>query len=515
MLLSSIIFFLSLLHTFQTESEENIISKLESGNFRETNDIIKNLADTDFKKYLYALSLMHQQDYINSLSAAETIESTTTKFQEFKDYIKYLVDVSTAMKLHQTKHFKIFANDSETIMFELAQETLEEAYKKYGELFGYYPSTRVAVEIYTYKDDFSFLSTLGDEAIKRSGAIGICKFNRIMILSPRNLPLGYRWRDALAHEYIHLLLNHITKFNSPLWLQEGTARYFETYWRKEDLEIESLSQTDKNLLLNAIKNNSFIPLQKMKYSLVYLDNQQQVQLAFAQLSLAIENLNKKFGTEKFKNFLYSLSQKEVDNALLEIFDTTVDDIEESIFETVKNSNWKEEKGIFTEKKYLDEFDEFKEFIGPSIEGYIRLGDKFRDRNNLKIAINEYKKALNIEEYNPLVALRIAKIKIRLKEYKEVEDILKKVLEKNNNYAPLYFWIAENFFLQGHYEDAIKYFNEYNCLNPFNPDVYRRLIQIYSDLLMKDKVKENVEKLLILLPNDVEANLFLRGIMNTK
>ena len=67
--------------------------------------------------------------------------------------------------------------------------------------------------------------------IEVSGAIGICKFNKIMLLSPRNLARGYRWTDALSHEYIHYIVVQLSHNRAPIWLHEGIAKYFESAWR--------------------------------------------------------------------------------------------------------------------------------------------------------------------------------------------------------------------------------------------------------------------------------------------
>src|SRR6185436_16415221 len=99
--------------------------------------------------------------------------------------------------------------------------------------FGHRPEGKIRVEIYPNKEDFSKASTLSLETLERSGAIGICKFHRLMIMTPQALPIGYRWLDALSHEYIHLTVNEMSASKAELWLHEGTARYFETAYRSQ------------------------------------------------------------------------------------------------------------------------------------------------------------------------------------------------------------------------------------------------------------------------------------------
>ena len=93
------------------------------------------------------------------------------------------------------------------------------------------------MEIFPTTATFYPASSLSTRDIEVSGAIGICKFNKIMLLSPRNLARGYRWTDALSHEYIHYILVHLSGNRAPIWLHEGIAKYFEDVWRLPQLGV--------------------------------------------------------------------------------------------------------------------------------------------------------------------------------------------------------------------------------------------------------------------------------------
>ncbi len=55
--------------------------------------------------------------------------------------------------------------------------------------------------------------------------MGICKFNKLMIISPRALSFGYRWLDSLSHEYLHYAIVALSNNQAPIWLHEGMARF--------------------------------------------------------------------------------------------------------------------------------------------------------------------------------------------------------------------------------------------------------------------------------------------------
>ena len=54
-----------------------------------------------------------------------------------------------------------------------------------------------------------------------SGTIAVCKYHRLMIISPLAAANGYSWADTLAHE---LFIRYLKKSRNkvPIWLHEGT-----------------------------------------------------------------------------------------------------------------------------------------------------------------------------------------------------------------------------------------------------------------------------------------------------
>ena len=54
--------------------------------------------------------------------------------------------------------------------------------------------------------ELAAVSTLTEEEIRTSGTVAVCKFGKLMMLSPKALLKGYDWLDTAAHEYTHLVL---------------------------------------------------------------------------------------------------------------------------------------------------------------------------------------------------------------------------------------------------------------------------------------------------------------------
>ncbi len=88
-----------------------------------------------------------------------------------------------------------------------------------------------------------YASSLSARDIEVTGAVGIAQFNKLMVLSPRSLVHGYRWLDAISHEYMHYLIIKLTANKAPIWFHEGLAKYDETRWRNGSSYLSPLYET--------------------------------------------------------------------------------------------------------------------------------------------------------------------------------------------------------------------------------------------------------------------------------
>ena len=162
-----------------------------------------------------------------------------------------------------------------------------------------------------------------------------------MVVSPKSLPLGYRWMDALVHEYIHLIVNEITHTQAELWLQEGTARYLETSYRVQPPFF--LTPHQKTKLIEAQEEDRLISFDRMSPSLVYLDSQEEVSLAFAEVSYSISYLMAKKGNKKFTSFLKNLNKMSFSKAFEKIYKMSPHQFEKTWQNHLKSEKWEKRK----------------------------------------------------------------------------------------------------------------------------------------------------------------------------
>ena len=102
-------------------------------------------------------------------------------------------------------------------------DALEKTHHVMAEQYGFKPKEKVRVELFPDARAFYLASTLSVRDIEVTGAVGLTKFNKLQFLSPRALVHGYRWLDAISHEYMHYLIVKLTSNKAPIWFHEGLS----------------------------------------------------------------------------------------------------------------------------------------------------------------------------------------------------------------------------------------------------------------------------------------------------
>src|SRR5262249_44416827 len=126
--------------------------------------------------------LMDQRNYAGALTAM------TPGIRERQPWLpadlEQRVDGLEDLKPPETPHFTIYTPPDQEFLAIYAGETLEKVGDTIEKRLGHRPNHKVTVEIYPTRESFSAASTLSLETLERSGAIGICKFHRLMIMTP-------------------------------------------------------------------------------------------------------------------------------------------------------------------------------------------------------------------------------------------------------------------------------------------------------------------------------------------
>lgn len=161
-------------------------------------------------------------------------------------------------------------------------EAAEAAYDDLSRRFGSAPAGPIRVEVAPTLDAFAALAGLDEEALRTTGTVAVCRYRKVMLLSPAEFPHGYPYADAVAHEMVHFFWIARAGEGLPVWFQEAVAKYLETAWRGEP--PGTLSSGLKSLLTRALVEGRLLPIQTLIAPLTSLGRAEDVALAYAELS---------------------------------------------------------------------------------------------------------------------------------------------------------------------------------------------------------------------------------------
>ncbi len=419
------------------------------------------------------------------------------RFQAYREFVAQTFESTASLQLIETEHFRIYIDvERDAALVPYVEEVLERSYQRLGNVFGLFPSEKIRVEIFPTTSTFYPASSLAARDIEVSGAIGICKFNKIMLLSPRNLARGYRWTDSLSHEYIHYLLVQLSGHRAPIWLHEGIAKYFEDTWR---LPTSSwLSRRTESLLAHALKHNSFVGFENMEPSLVKLETTYQVQLGYAEAASAIDFIVHRLGSKGLVGILHHLLQNQRDSAT-----TAIERVMNLEF-TEFLSQWQQ----FLLTKKLREHDgvrlprfKLKKGDAPPIDDlqqeiqsgaarmHARLGDRLRQRGRIRASGAEYRRALDKDSYSPYLLNKFAALLMAQQRWQLARQHLQHARLLSPDYAATYTNLGRLHLALQANDQARLALLEAMQINPFDPAIHQQLAESYRRLGQTEQAQQ--------------------------
>lgn len=316
-------------------------------------------------------------------------------------------DLVGAHERAESEHFIFqYPEGKDEVLAPYALETLEAIRQALLQDLGHAPAGKVRVEVVNNASELAKISTLTKEQIKTTGTIAICKFNKLMITSPKAVVQGYDWLDTLAHEYVHLVVSQKSRNNVPIWLHEGLAKYLETRWRgKPGL---SLSPSTLALLGSRVKRNKLVPFEKMHPSLALLPSAEDAATAFAEVFFSVDLLYQEKGTAGIQTLIAELAKGKDDKAAVEAATgKSFALFEKSWLAHLRRQPFPRELIPLDEKKELKDeaagaqkgrkgkeisFGDFAEVEEVEARKLAHLGELMRERGRTQAAAEEYGRA---------------------------------------------------------------------------------------------------------------------------
>jgi tetratricopeptide (TPR) repeat protein len=477
------------------EALDSLTAKLEAWEVLEAwREVNRLLADEPNDPKLLELAshiAFHKGDYGEAsklIKQALGQGGAEDKRKAFASFIEDTLGVFSSFKRVESSHFVILLDEKQDgILTDYLIDTLEKTYQVMAQQYGFQPLEKIRIEVLPNAKAFYLVTTLSVRDIEVTGAVGIAQFNKLMMLSPRGLVHGYRWLDAISHEYMHYLIFKLTKNKAPIWFHEGMAKYEETRWRNGPSYLSSFYQT---LLARALSESKLIRFEQMEPSLVHLENPEDVQLAYAEAASAIEFILTKSGydgLQKVMKQMASTNQKGAGEAVEDVLGLPISEFEESWKRFLSSKGYKEVVGAhghrykIKEGKYDEERMDMEEIKSLVAKNKAHLGDLLKERGRMEAAVLEYRRALEESRNSVTIMKKLSSTLVIMARYEEALDLLKKAKEISSDHPSIFMVLGQTYLKLKSFKEARDSFQESIQINPFDPEAHMGLATAYEML----------------------------------
>ncbi len=390
-------------------------------------------------------------------------------------------------------HFLVqYAPGVDEVIAELAAEVLEKAYTEIGADFDYFPKEKVRLEILAAPAELAKVSTLTEKDIQTTGTIALCKYGKLMVVSPRATYFGYPWMDTLVHEYVHYVVSRASHDRVPVWLHEGLAKFEQTRWRRGP--SAKLIPTDESLLATAVRSARLISFDDMHPSMAKLPSQEAAALAFAEVFSMVGYVHAAVGYGGIRDAISRIRDgKTARRAVAEVMDTRWSKLERTWKRDLSRKNLKSDAVAASRTRHGIRFKRAgKESTRGTTENvgvdavasekarkHARLGGLLRARRMSKAAALEYEKALAAEPSDAFVAAKLSRTYLELRQYDKAADLAEPLLKIDENDASAATTLGLAHLATARRDEAIKAFEIALRVSPFDPAVRCGLADAYQ------------------------------------
>ncbi len=507
----SLVTFSSLSQAAPQEVLHSLTEKLETWNVEETWIEVNRLLNKEPKDInlleLASLTAFYRGDYQEAqklMKAALSLGGEDEKKKAFALFFEETIGVVAPFKKYESPHFLIILDEKQdAILADYLMDTLEKTYQIMAEKYGFQSQQKIRIEVFPDAKTFSFASTLSARDIEVTGAVGLAKFNKLMVLSPKALVYGYRWLDAISHEFMHYVIVRLTANKAPIWFHEGLSKYEETQWRNGSSYLSPLYQT---LLARAHAEGKLITFGRMEPSLIKLETPEDVQLAYAQAALAIDFIISKVGHEGLKRVMTRMAasrERGASEAIQEVLGLTFDEFENQWKEYLASKGLKEVSGVHVRRYKIKEGRADEERLDMSeIKSMIsrnraHLGDLLHERGRREAAVMEYRRALADANDSVPVMNRLSNVLISLGKDEEALEMLNRAQELSPDHPNIYTNMGKIYLKLKDYKKAEEAFQNSIQISPFNPEIHFGLataLEVQGNKTAGQKEREIGERL---------------------
>jgi tetratricopeptide (TPR) repeat protein len=426
---------------------------------------------------------------------------------------------------HESAHFVVRTPPGkDEILGPLALDALEKAYQALSVAFDHTLTHKIVVDIVHDPRGLANVSSLTVKEIETSGTIALCKYDRLMVTSPKAIARGYSWLDTMSHELVHLMVSQKSKNQVPVWLHEGLAKFNETRWRgPPGLALEPASE---NLLAGAVKKGTLITFDQMHPSMAKLPSQEDAALAFAEVFTVIEwieaDMPQRNGKRATTILLEELgNKKSMDEALTAAIGMNLEGMQKEWKQYLKRRAFKLAPGAEPEKltfvknarsgtANVEEKEDEAALGGATKElkearSFVRLGNLLRNKRRLEAASVEYEKAraLGVDK-NPALNNRLAGMYVELGKLDRAQKLLGDTVTVFPDDPQTRVLLGRVALRAENWAEARTQYERATREGPFNPEIWVALAKI-ADAQKDAKLSAQAVRAIELLRGDVQRS----------
>ncbi len=460
----------ALIEALQLDEAERLLAKVDA-EIPSGPSVLWERSMLDFYRGDYAAAVKRSQQAIDA-TKDEHAHKAWTEMHELMRATEEGTHDFQHVKSADGRYIVEFPEGKDRVLVPYALDVLARMDHELANVMGHPVPGPIRLEVYASAESLSKVSTLTLEQIQTSGTVALCKWNRLMITSPRALVRGYPWVDTIAHELTHLYLTYTTQEKAPVWLQEGTAKLLERRWRDPRAPYV-LEPTSRVLLERATRDGKLLTFEQLHPSIALLPSQDDATLAFAQVSTFMNDfvLNQGEGTLRAA-FALVAGGKDAKEALAQAAHQSFAALEKSW----RSKLPKAANDVPAPRKLARRFragheetpDESADVTQAEARRFMRLGDLLWSAQHPRAAMLEYDKAHRADADDPIVAARLARAALAGGDPARSLAALEPLMARYPEHAPAHDVRGEALAALGRNDEARTNLIESIRINPFDP-----------------------------------------------
>jgi len=388
----------------------------------------------------------------------------------------------------------VFADPKDALLAPYLFDAMASAREALGNDLGVRPDHPVRFELLDDPLKLAMITPLSTDNIRTTGTVGVTKYRRIMMISPRVMVYGYGWIDTAVHEYVHYLLTMRTGNQAPVWLQEGLAKLLETRWRRDS--PAPLAPAVAYHLHQAIVRDTLVTLDEMYPSVAMLPSQEQAALAYAEVETMLGLLLDRRGPAGVEALLDSVAMgNDAKDALASAWGDDFEAFMEEWKRVTRRATAKASEGPLRGPEFKDEADGeasssepplgdvFSHLGGGKARQHARLGGLLQVRKHGEAAAMEYEKARAADRRareDPVLSRRLGKLYVELERWAPAVPLLERAAERDPEDANLAAAQGRALLRSGSAAEAREALMRAIRVNPFIPMIHCDLAELTED-----------------------------------